>query len=246
MSPLQKNKKDIKVSVIGTGNVGTQFARIFETIPISSRTLEGLPLDADLYVISVSDSAVKEVAEKLPDVRGIVVHTTGSVSMDVLSDMKKYGGYGVLYPFQTLSKARPLPPSSIPLLIEGDTYQTATEIEHFAREFGFTDIVMADSEKRRRVHLCGTFACNFTNALIGISQKILSQSRIDPSVITPLVEETVEKLKTMPAIEAQTGPAIRKDHTTLYSHKALLNELGMEEESDIYNIISDYIMRLRK
>ncbi|MDE6552798.1 MAG: DUF2520 domain-containing protein [Muribaculaceae bacterium] len=231
----------MKVAVIGTGNVGTQLARIFMTEPIPPRTLEGMPLDADLYVISVSDSAVKDVADSFPEVDGIVVHTTGSVGMEALSDVK-CKGYGVMYPFQTISKARPLSPSSIPLLIEGSDNKILSKIDDCARDYGFTHIQKADSEKRRRVHLCGTFACNFTNAMIGISQKILSESGIDVGIINPLVEETVEKLKTLPAKDAQTGPAARKDRHTLYLHKCLLKEIGMGEELDIYEIISDYIM----
>lgn len=234
----------MKVAVIGTGNVGTQFARIFKTEPISPRTLEGLPADADIYIISVSDSAVKDVADRLPAVDGIVVHTTGSVGMEVLSGVN-CKGYGVMYPFQTISKSRILQPSAIPLLIEGCDFGTVTRIKDCVLEYGFSDIVEADSGKRRKVHLCGVFACNFTNAMIGISQKILRQSGIESGIINPLVEETIEKLRTLPAIEAQTGPAVRKDLPTLYSHKALLNELGLKEESEIYDIISDYIMHGR-
>lgn len=235
------NSEKLKVAVIGTGNVGTQFARIFGTAPVSPRTLEGLPDDADIYVISVSDSAVKEVADRLPELSGIVVHTTGSVPMDALADVK-CGGYGVLYPFQTISRSRPLPPSSIPLLLEASDAETLAMIEKCACGYGFTHMAHADSEKRRRVHLCGTFACNFTNAMVGISQKILSESGIDTAIINPLVEETVDKLRNLPAKDAQTGPASRKDLSTLYSHKALLEELNMDKEADIYDIISEYIM----
>ncbi|MDE6548371.1 MAG: DUF2520 domain-containing protein [Muribaculaceae bacterium] len=238
------SSESVKVAVIGKGNVGTQFARIFGTEPIPPRTLEGLPADADLYIISVSDSVVKEVAEKMPPVKGMIVHTTGSVGIEALSAVKSKG-YGVMYPFQTISKSRPLLPSSIPLLIEASDQKTLESIEKCAREYGFTQIGIADSEKRRRVHLCGTFACNFTNAMIGISQKILSDSGIDEKIINPLVVETIEKLRTLPAKEAQTGPAARKDHSTLYSHRALLEELGMKEEAEIYSLISEYIMRSR-
>lgn len=231
----------MKVTVIGAGNVGSQFARIFNTQPISSRTLEGLPLDSDLYIISVSDSAVAEVAAKLPQVEGIVVHTTGSVGMDVLRDVR-CKGYGVLYPFQTISKKRPLPPSSIPLLVEGSDETITAKICEIAREYGFTHIEIADSEKRRRVHLCGTFACNFTNAMIGISQKIMDDCGIDRNIINPLVEETIAKLKTLPAREAQTGPAIRRDIPTMRKHLSLLNELDMQQECYIYEAVSDFIM----
>lgn len=229
------------VTVIGRGNVGTQFARIFDTEPISSRSLEGLPTDSDLYIISVSDSAVGEVASRLGEVEGIVAHTTGSVALDILKNVRSKG-YGVIYPFQTISRNRILEAESIPLLIEGDSRETLSEIRSIAGQFGFTHIDETDSDKRRRVHLCGVFACNFTNAMIGISQKILSDCGISGSIIAPLVEETTEKLKSLTAREAQTGPAIRKDIATMTKHMDLLNELGLEEESKIYMDISEYIM----
>lgn len=239
------NSDRIKVSVIGNGNVGSQFARIFDTQPVSPRSLEGLPKDADIYIISVSDSAVKDVAERLPEIKGIVVHTTGSVGIEALACVR-CNGYGVMYPFQTISKARNLPPSSIPLLIEGSDTNVQKQIAQCAHEYGFTKIAQADSEKRRRVHLCGVFACNFTNAMIGISQKILNDSGIDSGIIEPLVEETVEKLKSLPAKEAQTGPAARNDMTTIHSHQSLMKEMNLHEESEIYRLISEYIMNGRK
>lgn len=233
----------MKAAIIGKGNVGTLFSKIFEVKPISSRTLEGLPTDADLYIIAVSDAAVKEVAEKLPELKGIVVHTTGSVPMDALKSIK-CKGYGVMYPFQTISKKRSLPPEKIPLLLEASDLKTLEYIRSFALDAGFSNIEFADSNKRRSVHLTGTFACNFTNAMIAVSQKILSKSGISQSIIQPLVEETVEKLKCLPAKDAQTGPAIRKDFPTLNSHIELLNKLNMTKEAEIYKVVSDYIMNL--
>ncbi len=231
----------MKVAVVGRGNVGTQFASIFGVMPISSRTLEGLTDDADLYIISVSDSAVGEVAAKFPPVKGIVVHTTGSVPMEVLNQVE-CKGYGVMYPFQTISRQRHLSPDKIPLLLEASDAKIMEEIKTIAESSGFSNIAIADSEKRRRVHLTGTFACNFTNAMMAISQQILSDCGIDKDIIRPLVEETIEKLKNVPAKDAQTGPAVRKDLSTLNTHLELLKELGMGEEAKIYNAVSNYII----
>lgn len=231
----------MKTEVIGTGNVGTQFARIFGVDPISSRTLDGLSTNADLYIIAVSDNAVKDVAENLPKLEGIVVHTTGSVPIDTLNSIE-CKGYGVMYPFQTLSKVRPLPPEKIPLLLEASDPDTLEKIRRMALQAGFSKIEMADSEKRRKVHLTGTFACNFTNAMIAISQQILDDCGINRSIINPLVEETIEKLETLSAKEAQTGPAVRKDTSTLSKHLDLLNYLKMHQEAEIYKAVSEYIM----
>lgn len=239
------NESRKKVAVIGQGNVGSQMARIFETDPVSSRSLHGLASDADLYVIAVSDNAVADVASRLPVSKGIVVHTTGSVAMRVLENVE-CGGYGVLYPFQTISKARPLSPDKIPLMIEGSDDKTAEIIQKVAESYGFTHTMIADSDIRRRTHLAGTFVCNFTNALIGIGQKIFRECGIDPKIANPLVEETVEKLQHLPAAEAQTGPAIRGDETTLNKHRELLGDLGMDSEKKIYDLLSSYIMSQKK
>lgn len=231
----------MKVQVIGTGNVGTQFARIFRTDPISPRTLAGLTDDADLNIIAVSDSAVEELAKKLPRVDGVVVHTTGSVLMDVLKSID-CKGYGVLYPFQTISKQRPLEAKDIPLLIEACNPETERFLTNTAARFGFQQIQSADSKKRGIVHLTGTFACNFTNAMIAISQKILKETGIDEEIVNPLIAETFRKIKTIPAKEAQTGPAIRNDYPTMKKHEDLLEAMGLISEKDIYNVVSDYIM----
>lgn len=231
----------MKVEVIGRGNVGSQFAKIFGVIPVDSRTLEGLSDEADLYLIAVSDSAVEEVAGRLPKVDGIVVHTTGSVSVDALKHVR-CKGYGVFYPFQTISRRRILEARNIPLLIEADNDKTARFLMDTAKVYGFDKIEFVDSEKRRKVHLCGTFACNFTNAMIAISQKILSECGIDPDIANPLIEETFEKSRKMAAKEAQTGPAIRKDFSTMMKHCDLLEKLGMDREKEIYRTVSEYIM----
>lgn len=231
----------MKVQVIGKGNVGTQFARIFGVKPIPPRTLEGLTDDADLYIIAVSDSAVEEVAKNLPKVDGVVVHTTGSVPMNVLKNID-CKGYGVLYPFQTISKKRPLDAKDIPLLIEACNPETEKFLANTAKKFGFQQIQQADSKKRGIVHLTGTFACNFTNAMIAISQKILREAGIEEAIVNPLIAETFEKIKAIPAKEAQTGPAIRKDYPTMQKHTVLLEAMGLNSEKDIYNVISDYIV----
>lgn len=239
------DRTDIKVAVIGQGNVGSQLSRIFDAVSVPSRTLQGLPSDADLYIISVSDDAVASVAARFPKVKGIVVHTTGSVTMDVLK-IVDCGGYGVLYPFQTISKARPLLSDSIPLLVEASDVEVCGKIMDIARSFGFTDIMEADSGMRRRTHLAGTFVCNFTNALIGIGQRIFEECGINPKIANPLLSETMEKLGHLSASDAQTGPAVRHDIATLEKHRMLLDELGMSREKEIYDMMSAYIMNQKK
>lgn len=238
---MHSDKGKIRAEVIGRGNVGTTLARIFGVCPVSSRTLEGLNKDADLYIIAVSDTAVEDVASRLPKLDGVVVHTTGSVGIEALKATTS-AGYGVLYPFQTISKQRELEARDIPLLIEACDQATEELIIRAAEAFGFDKIQRANSEKRRLIHLAGVFANNFCNAMIGISQRILESNGIDKSIINPLIAETIEKVSNMNADEAQTGPAARNDRNTIRTHRNMLKNLGMSEADEIYGRITDLIM----
>src|ERR1700709_90774 len=45
-----------------------------------------LDIQADLYLIAISDEALPGMALTFPKVNGVVVHTAGSVSIDVLAN----------------------------------------------------------------------------------------------------------------------------------------------------------------
>ena len=87
--------------LIGSGNVASflkeHIASPFEVMQVKGRSLtqsspkgkglKSLPLgeafeEAALYIIAVSDRAIPSVAEELKDVKGLVVHTAGSVPME--------------------------------------------------------------------------------------------------------------------------------------------------------------------
>ena len=75
-------------------------------------------LDADLYIISVTDDAVELLANELNFNDKLVVHTSGSLPMEVLK--KTSTNFGVFYPLQTFSKTRKADFKSIPICIEAN------------------------------------------------------------------------------------------------------------------------------
>lgn len=228
------------IAIIGRGNVATHLFRAFknkeETCLVNPHTLEGLPADADLTLICVSDNAIGEVVKKLPSSLPLVAHTSGSIPISVLGD--KFKNYGVFYPLQTFTKDVELNYKEIPVFVEGDSEKTVEKIKHFASAFSH-NIFEADSEKRRKLHLASVFACNFTNALAGIAQNILKEAAIDKTVINPLMRQTLKKLDYMDAGAAQTGPAKRKDDIVINSHLQMLKD--HPDLMQIYKSISDLI-----
>lgn len=257
------NPNIVSVVLLGTGNVGTHFARALsesgiEIRQIYSRSQENaeevaLPKNiqaisnlneadttADLWLISVSDDAIPEIAETLPDFNGIVAHTAGSITMDVLSRFKKRG---VFYPFQTLSKERRIDYNDVPFLIEGSDQETTQRLLKLAGILS-AKVSQADSSLRATLHIAAVLSCNFVNHLYSLSADLLESGGLSFKYLTPLIKETTQKILYMSPQEAQTGPAIRNDKEVIDKHMERLSD--NPSLSEIYRILSYDILKYHK
>ncbi len=84
------------------------------------------------------------------------------------------------------------------------------------------------------------FACNFSNHLVSIADDILHENGMDYTVLLPLLNETVGKLQSLSPAKAQTGPAVRHDHTVMEAHEKMLER--QPDKLAIYRLLSDSIM----
>ncbi len=251
--------KNIKVSIIGSGNVATNiaaalFAEGVEIAQVYSRNYDNALLLAkqvnaraiqqisslentgDLYILAVTDNVLQDIIEQFPAVNGLVVHTSGSVSMSVL---KKFKRYGVLYPLQTFSKKRKAAFLNIPLLIEASSASEESFLKDVAGHLS-SKVYSADSERRLNVHLAAVFACNFANHMYVVAEKILADSGINFDFMHPLILETASKATAMSPRDAQTGPAFRGENAILEKHLSLLE--NFDTLKDIYIKISNHIL----
>lgn len=233
------------ITIIGQGNVGTHLCvalsdAVDELISISSRTLEDLPLDSDAYLIAVSDDAIEEVAAHLPKLNGIVAHTSGSKSIDILS--KYFNRYGVFYPLQTFTKYSDLNYSQIPVFIEGSDTAVTTELMRIASLFT-SHIHRADSALRRRLHVSAVLACNYTNHLWYLADSLLQRDGLSLEILRPLIDATIEKLRYLSPADAQTGPAARGDMDTIQAH---MEELANTTYGSIYKLLAESILNSKK
>ena len=241
--------------LIGAGNVATHLGAAlqkagFEIATVYSRTdltaqrlaaqlntsyttsLTDLP-SADLYLISVKDDALPEVAKELKVSQGIVAHTCGSIGMDVLEGTS--AAYGVLYPLQTFSQSRAVNTSQVPFCVEGCDAETASKLEFVARAIS-GNVHLVDSEQRRVLHVAAVFACNFTNHMYALADEILKKKNIPFNILFPLIEETAARVKDHSPREVQTGPAVRDDQGIMQRHIELLAD--DETMQAIYKLIS--------
>ena len=198
--------------------------------------------DADLYIISVSDRAVEQVAQQLRRSKGsIVVHTAGSIDVEALGSEK----CGVLYPFQTFTKGRRVDFSAIPLFVEGSDEATTEQIEQVAHTLS-SRVWRATSDCRRDIHLTGVLACNFVNSLYAMAANHLMERQGLPfDVLRPLIEETARKaIDSEHPATVQTGPAVRGDKEVSARHQQMLSE--SERKQQIYKLLTEQIWETSK
>lgn len=252
----------MKISIIGTGNVGWHLAFELEEaghtmIDIYSRNLQNAKniasklydakatnnLDfskskAEIFIIAVPDDAIANIASEiiLPE-KAILAHTSGT--RNIMELEASNNPKGVFYPLQTFTKYKKVDWSLVPICIEAtdkNTDETLTKVAESLSSF----VYFLDAIQRKRLHLSAVFACNFTNHLLKIAKEVLSTHDIPFEILKPLIIETVDKALLNGPENSQTGPAIRNDIKTIQTH---LDDLTFEpQKQEIYRLITKAIM----
>ena len=250
----------MRISFIGAGNVATHLSKALklagnEIVGVHTRTLASSEIfanihgcaiardmaalpESDLYVFSIKDDSLEEVVSEFGKLNrhGLCIHTAGSVPMDIFQTHVEH--YGVLYPMQTFSKDRNLDFRKIPLFVEANSEKNFETITQLANDIS-DNVYPLNSDSRKLLHLAAVFACNFSNHSFAIAANILQQANLPEHLLLPLIEETCTKIKDMPAVKGQTGPAVRYDQKVMQKHLELLGEDDLRK--NIYKAMSDSI-----
>ncbi len=208
---------------------------------VACADIAGLREGSDLIIIAVADDAINDVARSIGKFDGIVVHTAGSVAMDILKHSFEH--YGVLYPLQTFSKETAVHFADVPFLLEASSPEVLKAINQVALKLS-PRVYDADSQKRMLLHIAAVFASNYSNLMYVISNEILNNSNLPPDIMYPLIQETAQKIMKGDPLKMQTGPARRHDDTTIEKHIAAL--ASMPEYADLYRLLANLISKKYK
>lgn len=246
----------IKMVLIGTGNVASHLYKAFETsedvsiIQVFGRNKKTLKpfskntdtchslseiKEADIYIIAISDDAITPFTQKLPFKNRLVVHTSGTVAMDVLSEKNRKG---VFYPLQTFTKDRDVDFSNIPICIESENTSDLIILNKIGVSIS-EKVVEINSEERKKVHVSAVIVNNFVNHLYYIGSDLLEKNNLSFDLLKPLIFETALKMESHLPKNAQTGPAKRNDEKTIENH---LNQLKNSPYKDLYNQLTKSII----
>ncbi len=254
------NKTVNNIVIIGSGNVAYHLLRVFQQaglniVQVYSRNTKTAKLlhekfkvpfitdpskvskEADLYILAVNDDNISLAASSVNFGNHLLVHTSGSASMDLLLPFST--NTGVFYPLQTLSFEKEINFRPVPICLEANSAENMEMLYGIASQIS-DRILRINSHQRQIAHLAAVFASNFTNHMYAIAASILEQNNLPFDILAALITETAAKAVSAHPSEIQTGPAIRNDLRIIEKHLKLLEDRQLLQE--IYGMISKSII----
>ena len=189
----------------------------------------------DLFIVAIKDEHIKDIVNLIQNKETPIVHTSGSVGIDVFTNKNNYG---VFYPLQTFSKEVSLNFNNLPVCIEANNELTQKDLIKIGNSLS-SNIHLVDSKQREKLHIAAVISCNFTNHMLTISENLMKESELEFNLLKPLIKETLEKALANSPNKVQTGPAARKDLEIVKKH---INLLSYDDKlKKLYSLISRHI-----
>jgi predicted short-subunit dehydrogenase-like oxidoreductase (DUF2520 family) len=250
-----------RVVLIGAGNFATSLAislkeEGFDLLQIYNRTIEHgqalaervdvpftgdlreISTEADLYILSVNDSAIEAVAGQLNLGQKMVIHTSGSIEIDVLRSAS--ANFGAFHSPQAFTKSSPVSFRDLHVSIEAGNKINEDLLVEFAERL--SDHVHRVNEMQRRIiHLAAVFCGNFPNFMYTVAAELLQKNGLPFDIMQPIMKKTVDNSAGGDPFRFQTGPAIRENYEVISRHLGLLEKYP--DYKDIYELISQDIIK---
>jgi predicted short-subunit dehydrogenase-like oxidoreductase (DUF2520 family) len=194
-----------------------------------------------LYILSVSDPAIKSIAEKVKLKDKLIVHTSGSMDIDILKISSS--NYGVLHSPQTFSKSNPVSFRDLHLDIQANNKQSEKRLV----EFGGTlcnNVHVVTADQRKIIHIAAVFAGNFSNFMYSIAEDILTDNDLPFDLMQPIIRKTAENSTSKDPFSRQTGPAVREDYDVMAKQLEVLQKYPRYRA--LYDLISKNIVKHKK
>jgi predicted short-subunit dehydrogenase-like oxidoreductase (DUF2520 family) len=210
------------VNVIGRGRVGSAVAARLDERGIELRE------DADLTLLCVPDTAIRELAEGLPP-GPWVAHVSGATPLSALDPHERRFS---LHPLQTFTRARG------PEQLDGAWAAVTAETDE-ARELGFDlarllglePFALAD-EARPLYHAGAAIASNYLVTLHRVASELFAAGGAPPEALEPLMRRTIEN-----GFEL-TGPIERGDWATVEAHREAIRGVRPDLEP-LYDVLAE-------
>jgi predicted short-subunit dehydrogenase-like oxidoreductase (DUF2520 family) len=197
---------------------------------------------SDVIAITTQDGAIRKVAqeiyEKSERLDGkLIFHTSGAHPSSILKPLDEKGAIvGSLHPLQTFpdvdNAIRVLPNTYI--FIEGDGTALQT-LERLGKNIGCAAVPI-DGKNKVYYHLCAVFICNLLCSLLYAAENIMKKIDITLEPFFPIIDATLQNIKSSGALSSLTGPIVRGDFETVENHLDALGNMKLHKQ--VYKALS--------
>lgn len=207
-------------------------SRIAELLSTARLDLADVTRDSELLLVAVSDRAIEEVAERIPETEALIFHASGSL-------LSLRGGFS-LHPLRTLPPVgTPCDLTGVPLVFEGAHRRTAKLIVS-AIGGRFAEV---SAETKPLYHAAAVFGSNYVAACLQIAEGLMTRAGIAGvgDDLAALARSAIENWSAHDGSARFTGPAARGDDAVLERHRAAL--AGDPELLRLYDLLAAEIAR---
>ena len=231
-------------------------SRILPLLPSTVRaekpTADLVTIDSDIVIIATADPDIEVVARALGrrlKPGRIVFHTSGSLSSAALSSLKAAGHFtGSLHPLISISD---------PIIgadsfdgaffcVEGDD-NALDAARSIAGSLGGKTFSIA-SDRKSLYHAAAVTSCGHVTALIDIAIEMLSKCGLEydtaQEILRPLIDSTIENLRSLPPQKALTGSFARLDTSAVERHIAAINSEMSADVLEVYLLLGERSLEL--
>ena len=220
------------------------------TLISDSRSIPAIT--SDIVLITTPDPEIEHAAETLQpflDGRSVVLHSSGSLSSDVLLNLARAGHpTGSMHPLVSISdaKAGSHSFSGVYFCVEGDDIarEAARELALSLGGHPFS----IETDRKPLYHAAAVTAAGHVTALIDVAIEMLSECGVDRStaqqVLLPLIKSTVANLDGQSPQEALTGTFARADVAAFERHLSSMEGVTPDDIRNIYLLLGERSVEL--
>jgi hypothetical protein len=200
--------------------------------------LTDIPDTADhCCILAVSDQSIATLAAALPFRHTLLLHTSGTVSINALHAADN----GVLWPIYSLNKTALPQERNIPIAWEAGSAKAQQQIPEVAALLS-DYALQVTAAQRQQLHLTAVLGNNFINHLLSIINQVCAEQALPAAMLQPIIAQTFLRSQQGDPALLQTGPARRNDQDTMQHHLELLN--AHPEWQELYRSLSASIQKM--
>ncbi len=264
-----------KIGIIGVGRLGFQLAIMLKEVDykisvvidtntykaikcmnecnaqVSSDSLSDIGNDVTILFICVQDHIISSIAHELAKNKNlnknlVIAHTSGLYTSDILHVIRQDSIHLCsFHPCYSFTEGDNYLPEDIYYAIEGDD-EGYTRLGKVAESLGGKSFRI-NKDEQAVYHTACSMASNFLVGLMKIVERFLRENRSqeESAFLWPLVQGTLENIKSKGINEALTGPITRGDVETIEKHLLRLKKYD-KSIVDLYIFMGRQLLQIVK